>query len=144
MYKKHKIITLVAFVIVFIISYIMKLDYNQIATESITVVSIALAVYMASFSQLAASELAEEMKKTPDKRIIGKSELGVLESYLKLAIKFGLASIIIGCAYLLDFNIELEKSGNFVSSICLAVLSINFVFIWILFNFMINRQLRER
>lgn len=144
MYKEHKALMLVVLTTVFIASYVLKINYNLIATETITIISIALAVYMASFSQLAASKLAEEMKKTPDKKIFGKSELGVLESYLKKAIIFGLISIVISCMYLLDINVDVSKYENIFSSIALSILSVNFIFIWLLFNFMVNRQLREK
>lgn len=143
MYKKHRRLIVVIFIVVSMIGYLCEINYDLIASEVITIVSIALAVYIASFSQLASSQLANQMKNTSDKKIPGKSQLGVIAQYLKAALVFGLSSIVISCVCLVDIIPTALIIADVISSIALGVLSVNFVFIWLLFEFMINRQLRE-
>lgn len=143
MYKKHRTVIVMLFILISVVGYLCGIKYELIASEVITIISIALAVYIASFSQLASSQLAKEMKVTSDKIIPGKSQLGVIAQYLKAALVFGLLSIVIRCTCLMKVIPENLIVTDVLSAIALGILSVNFVFIWLLFEFMINRQLRE-
>ena len=145
MYKKHKLIIIFGFISLFFISCYFELDYSKISSEGITIVSIALAVYIASFSSLTTSTLAKIMENKSDRRIPGKSELGVLEAYLQNAIALGLGCITMSCiCKLLDKEFLGEIGYKVLSSVGIALLGVNIIFIWLLFKFMLNRQLRDR
>ena len=90
MYKKHKVMLALIMVCCGILSYVFKVRYSIIASDGITVISIVLAIYMTSFSGLVSSELAKKMQRKEDKILNGKSQLGVLKSYLNAAVGIGI------------------------------------------------------
>lgn len=145
MYKEHKRIIVFSFIALFCISCYFKLDYRQISSDGITIVSIALAVYIASFSSLTTSNLARVMENKSDRRIPGKSELGVLQNYLQDAIILGLGCIVISCTCkLLNEEFIGKRAYLILSSFGIASLGANLMFVWLMFKFMLNRQLRDR
>lgn len=85
MYKRHKCFAWILVVAVFGMSMIFKLQYSAIAEISITVMSIALAVYISVSTSLLGSPYSKILKKLPDKENPTKSMLGVLADYLKKA-----------------------------------------------------------
>lgn len=144
--EQIKFILLLITFLCFGISFIFKVDYSIIASDGITIISIILAIYMTSFSSLVSSELADKMSKTQDKQLLGKSELGVLKGYLNVAVKFGIVNIIIGCILLLmknklNANIAKNIVYNILSAAGISSLADNIFLIYVLFTFMINRQL---
>ena len=146
MYGTDKIILLLITLLCFSISFIFKVDYSIIASDGITIISIILAIYMTSFSSLVSSKLADKMSKAQDKQLHGKSELGVLKGYLNVAVKFGIVNIIIGCILLLmknklNANIAKNIVYNILSAVGISSLADNIFLMYLLFTFMINRQL---
>lgn len=146
MYGLHKTILVLVTLLCWGISFIFKVDYSIIASEGITIISIILAIYMTSFSSLVSSKLADKMSKTQDKQLRGKSELGVLKGYLNVAVKFGIVNIVIGCILLLmknklKANINRNIVYNILSATGISNLADNIFLMYVLFIFMINRQL---
>ena len=90
MYKRHKWLIAVIFVTVFIVAAFLKADYSEIAESSISVMAIAIAVYIGATSVILGSAYAEKMKSQVDPEIRTSSSLGVLASYLRTAGAFGI------------------------------------------------------
>lgn len=146
MYKKHKFFLSVIAIFIFILSYILQINYVMIASESITIVSIVLAIYMTSFSNLVSSNLANIMKKKEDIHIKGKSQLGVLKTYLNMAIGIGINNIVIACCVLIfddkfNWSVISPKLYYIISSVGFSMLGIDIFFMVLLYRFMVNRQL---
>ena len=99
---------------------------------------------MTSFSSLISSELAEKMKNKEDEFIKGKSQLGVLRTYLNLAVASGILNIMLGCIVLLYKDILKEIYNTIyylLSSIVFSTFGLNLTLMYLLYNFMVNRQL---
>lgn len=146
MYKKHRVMLVLVMLIIGVISYLFSVDYADIASDGITVVSIILAIYMTSFSSLVSSELAKKMQRKEDSELAGKSQLGVLRSYLNNAVFIGIINIIISCvALILASKMELVENKGvvyYIISACgCATLAGNIYLMFLLFRFMVNRQL---
>ena len=146
MYKKHRVMLVLVILLFGAISYLFSVDYADIASDGITVVSIILASYMTSFSGLVSSDLAKKMQRKEDSELAGKSQLGVLRSYLNAAVCIGIINIIISCvATILASKMELVVNKGvvyYILSACgCATLAGNIYLMFLLFRFMVNRQL---
>lgn len=69
MYKRHKRLITMIFVAVFIAASFLKMDYAGIAEIGISIMSIAIAVYIGATSVLLGSPYAEKMKSQVDSEI---------------------------------------------------------------------------
>ena len=133
----------IAFLVVSAGTFILSLDYRNVASENITIVSITLAVYMASFSTLVSSELLKNMKNKRDALIQTKTEFGVLKVYFKTAITFGIGNIVIGCCFLLvNYGIDC-LIYRLASAAAIGFMVTNLLMVWLLFSFMLNKQLHN-
>ena len=146
MYKKHRVMLVLVILLFGAISYLFSVDYADIASDGITVVSIILAIYMTSFSGLVSSDLAKKMQRKEDSELAGKSQLGVLRSYLNAAVCIGIINIIISCvATILASKMELVVNKGvvyYILSACgCATLAGNIYLMFLFFRFMVNRQL---
>ena len=147
MYKEHKVIVIIFSVIVIALELILKLDYYEIADHSISVMSIALGIYIAALTGLLGSKSMSALKNTPDLRVPGKDKLGVLLSYFKQAMFCGLMTIIL--SYVSIFaNSEkwFEAYPDVILLISIAgfiLLALNFLYMWLLFSFVINSIVHE-
>lgn len=146
MYKKHRVMLMLVMSFFGAISYLFSVDYVVIASDGITVVSIILAIYMTSFSSLVSSELAKKMQRKEDSELAGKSQLGVLRSYLNAAVCIGIINIIISCiSMVLTSKMELVVNKGvvyYIVSACgCATFAGNIYLMFLLFRFMVNRQL---
>lgn len=56
MYKKHKQVLVILGVSVFTISYFLNLNFSEIASESISIISIMLGIYTLCISNLAGNQ----------------------------------------------------------------------------------------
>ncbi len=150
MYPKHKNIAIAMFFATIVVSYLLKLNFKAIASESISIVSIALAVYAISISNLVGSNLAKAMKATPDKIIKSKTQLGVLKTYIQSAMKVAISTLVISCLVKLipeqtkEFMMEVPEYKTVmevISAIGFGLFAIDFLFIWLIFDFITNRQM---
>ncbi len=146
MYKRHRVILVLIMLMCGVISFVFDVDYADIASDGITVVSIILAIYMTSFSGLVSSELAQKMQRREDSELTGRSQLGVLRSYLNVAVGVGIFNIIVACIALIIHS-KMEAVVNkgtlyYVASACgCGTLGANIYLMFLLFRFMVNRQL---
>lgn len=142
MYKKHKTIYMLLQIFLFIASFLIKLDYSNLASGSFTIVSIILAIYMTLVANLVSSDLAKRMQNKEDKKLKGKSQLGVLRTYLNVAVITGIINICIGCVILL-YPVNLKNAIHYVilSSLGFSTLGGNLMLMFLLYIFMVNRQL---
>ena len=158
MYKRHKIMIFALFVVVFIVTFLIRADYSKIAESAISIVSIALAVYIGATSVLLGSNFAENLKNQRDSQINTKTRLGVLATYLRVAGYCSVATIIISGIYTLDLDLQFVdklfvqwEHGNclleiiylMLSSFSCSMFTINILFISFLLLFLINSMAKS-
>lgn len=101
MYEKHKKRISLICLFTGIVSYIAQFQYSVIASDVISVISIASAVYLAAYAGIQASpRLLQELKK-PDPVRKDKSQLFVINAYIKNALGLGLITIVVSCLAML-------------------------------------------
>lgn len=153
MYKRHKAASIVLFITVFLFSFLLKADYYKIAEAAISVVSIALAVYIGAASVILGSEFAGKLKKQKDGQIKTKTSLGVLATYLRVAGICSIVTLIISSIYTIDLDFQSVRNifmlwncseyffqilPVLLSSFSCSLFSINVFFIWLILIFLIN------
>lgn len=152
MYKKDKIIAVSLFLVTGVIAYFLGFDYSKISSTVFTVVSISVAVYIAVAAALLDSKYAVALKSTVDRKITTKTQLGVLSEYLRWAGRFSIITIAISCFFiilpsektmvlahqLIKQASVIEAIVRLVSSIAFAVFTLNILFLWRIFKFLIN------
>lgn len=153
MYKKHKWSLLIIFVVSALASYFLKVNYSKIAGAAITVVSIALAVYIGAASCLLGSPYAEKLRSIRDEEDKTKTSLGVLAQYLRTAGGFGIATIITSSIAQMKIDLPsllLYSPSNksllrfaqllvqIMSSASFGLFFVNVFFIWLILLFLIN------
>lgn len=157
MYRRHKISCAILFALSFWATFILKADYSKIADSAISVVSIALAVYIGAASVILGSDFAGKLKKQQDSQLTTKSSLGVLASYLRIAGICSLLTIIISVMYMLDLDISffdnilikcaLIENPQIFQHLCSAfsfsIFVINVFFIWLILIFLINSMTKS-
>ena len=145
MYKKHIVITLLISVIASVLSYYYSIDYQYIAGSVIDMMAIASAVYLAIYPLLQGSEQLINKLKQPDVRIPRKTQMGVLNTYLKVGLIMGVTSIICGCIGLLIIGSYEEVISKqplwymIYSSAAIGQFAGNFPLLWFIGEFMVNR-----
>lgn len=158
MYKRHKTFIVILYIVVFCLSAIMKADYNRIAEQSISIMAIAIAVYIGATSVILGSPFAAQMKAQPDKEIKTMTSLGVLASYLRTAGAFGITTIVVSTIYVLNTGSTImgiipsgSKYWNFIrtsipqiaSSISCGLFAVNIVFMYLILLFLINSMTKS-
>ncbi len=153
MYKKDKLKVLVLFLLISCLAFWLKFDFSRIADSSITVVGIALAVYIGATSVLLGSPFAQRLKEHRDEQIRTKTSLGVLAGYLRNAGKVGLATIIVSVLFAVNPDIQPATHGlqvigvnpdvvpqviRGVEAIAWGMFAVNLFFIWRILIFLIN------
>ena len=137
MYTRHKVEGIALFIIVTVLSYSASVSYEDLANAAITVVSISVAVYIAAMSSLLGSPYANHLKAVVDKKIRGKSQLGVLATYLRTAGLCGTITIITSCLYLIPSPVTVSfHITEFFSSISCGIFAVNILFLWVIFRFL--------
>ena len=158
MYKRHKWLIAVIFVTVFIVAAFLEADYSEIAESSISVMAIAIAVYIGATSVILGSAYAEKMKSQVDPEIRTSSSLGVLASYLRTAGTFGIGTIVISTMYSLGIGNQqlmalfsgnhhlewiVESIHNVISSLACGLFAVNIVFMYLILVFLINSMTKS-
>lgn len=148
MYKKHKCLFFIAWIVVFGFTFWKKISYEYIASEGITVVSIVLVIYMTSFSGLLSSDLGKRMKNKQDHELKEKTQLGVLRGYLVFAVNVGILNIVLSCVTLvLEEELPNDNKGliyYFISASGYSTLVVNLLLMILLYKFMVNKQLFDQ
>lgn len=152
MYICHKRILILSSITVGIISYLLNIPFEKIASDSITVVSIAIAVYMTAITLLIGNKIVESMGR-PDDFIKTKTKLGVLVTYLKSAVLVGILSILDCCflkIYIVKDPNQLEdcfkifnEIYKIVSAIGLALFITTLLFMLLIFRFIATTILNQ-
>lgn len=157
MYRRHKIECVVLSFLTFLAAIILKADYSKIAEVAISVVSIALAVYIGAASVILGSNFADKLKKQKDRQIKNKTSLGVLATYLRIAGLCGLLTLIISVAYLISLDFSslsntLAQCGQIeylpifrrlFSAISCSLFVLNIFYIWLILIFLINSMTKS-
>ena len=153
MYKSHRRLIVIIFIAVFIATMILSADYSKIAEASISVMSIAVAVYIGATSVILGSTYAEKLKGQVDSKITTSTSLGVLATYLRNAGAFAVVMIVISTIYVLKIDtprpiaILLTNNGwhtigtlilRVVSAISCGLFAVNIVFMYLILLFLIN------
>ena len=168
MYKEHKALLWIVFFIVAIITFIFDLHYSEIASDAINVVAIASAVYLAVYAGIQSSEtLFNRLKNEPDRRLPGKSELGVINTYIKYSLTIGFITMIISIIVILlhtrfneSIDVDTHNLVSFIkalsatkiepspiviyaqralSSLGMGTFAMSFVLMWEVGKFIVNR-----
>lgn len=151
MYKEHKVVLIVLFLVIFVCSLRWKINYAKIADDAITVVSIVLAVYIAVASALLGTPYAEKLKSKDD-YIPDKTKLGVLAAYLRIAGCLSVIILLISSLYVLELDVFsenltfrfewvqniIENSHILISAISCALFFANILFMGLILKFLIN------
>ena len=104
------------------------------ADTAITLVSIAVGVYIAAVSALLGSPYAKELKQETDKKKTGNTLLGTLQDYFRCAGKFGVVTIIVSCLYCIPSTYIIPaRIMRIGSAIAYGVFSCNILFLWLLY-----------
>ncbi|PPK43239.1 hypothetical protein [Clostridium algidicarnis] len=150
MYKKHKCTTTITFVSVFILTFFLNINFEDVASDCISIVSFALAVYAICISALIGSPLLESLRSNIDAQISDRTQLGVIKNYIRIAIFISVITLVLACISKIKINsniimLILNKLNylnpqQLFSSLCFAFFSLNFLFIIFIFMFIINRQ----
>lgn len=153
MYKRHKRLIVVIFIAIFIAAITLSADYSEIAETSISIMSIAVAVYISATSVILGSTYAEKLEGHVDSEITTSSSLGVLATYLRNAGTFAVIMIVISTIYVLKIDtpkpiaILLANNGWYTigtlilrvfSSISCGLFAVNIVFMYLILRFLIN------
>lgn len=139
MYSRHKVTGIVLFILTTILSYFAEILYDTLAMTAITVVSISVAIYIATMSALLGSPYAEKLKSIRDSKIRGKSQLGVLATYLRVAGDCGVLTIFVSSLYQIPAVITIPPLlQKLVSSVACGVFVVNILFLWLIFRFLVT------
>lgn len=145
MYRRHVVITILIGVLVTVISYLLSFDYIHIAETAIDIMGIASAVYLAIYPLLQGSENLIKKLSTQDLRLPKKTQMGVLNTYLKVGLIMGITSIVCGCVVLLtvgSYAETIEKLPvwyRLLSSAAIGQFASNFPLLWFVGEFMVHR-----
>lgn len=97
MYKKHRWLLLILSLAIGIGSILLCFDFSSISSDVISVVSISSALYLAAYAGIQASpELRKKLKEVDTVRK-DKSQIYILNSYIKTALVLNVLAIIIAC-----------------------------------------------
>ena len=153
MYERHKRLIVIIFIAVLIAAIILNADYSKIAEASISVMSIAVAVYISATSVILGSTYAEKLKGQVESKITTSTSLGVLAAYLRNAGALAVIMIMISTLYVLKIGtpkpiaILLTNNGwhtigtlilRVVSAISCGLFAVNIVFMYLILLFLIN------
>ena len=153
MYERHKRLIVIIFIAVLIAAIILNADYSKLAEASISVMSIAVAVYISATSVILGSTYAEKLKGQVDSKITTSTSLGVLAAYLRNAGALAVIMIMISTLYVLKIGtpkpiaILLTNNGwhtigtlilRVVSAISCGLFAVNIVFMYLILLFLIN------
>ncbi len=141
MYKKHKVICLLTFVIVSFISYKYKLDPQNMASDILTITAIILGFYITALSTLFGNKVIKNMAKKQDKQLRSKTELGVLLSYYKISIVISFATIITSIISILlcnKYTCILMMINNIIASLMLGLVFVSLYLMFILLKLFFN------
>ena len=134
--KEHKTYLIICFLLITVIAYILNWNFEKMADTAITLVSIAVGVYIAAVSALLGSPYAKELKQETDKKKTGNTLLGTLQDYFRCAGKFGVVTIIVSCLYCIPSTYIIPaRIMRIGSAIAYGVFSCNILFLWLVFIF---------
>lgn len=139
MYNRHKIQIGGCFIGVTVIAFVLNLDFCEISETALTVVSIAMGMYIATVSVLLGSQYAKDLKQKNDPKIKSKTLLGVLAEYFRWAGKLGILIILMSCIYQIPSRIGFPTIVLKLSSaISYGIFAVNILFFWIILMFLVN------
>lgn len=158
MYKSDKVILKIVFIAVLIFTYILKINFEPIASDCISIVSFAMAIYTMCIGGLIGSKVIENMENEVDNKLKHLTKLGVLKKYITSAMVVAIVTLLMSCISKLSVGNETIKIffENIIakipfldmylvfSAICFSFFLLNFVFIILIFIFIINQQLTKK
>lgn len=157
MYKRDKAILFLILVVACSIAYFFAFDFFNIASETISLVALALTVYSIALTSLSGeSKLAVYMRKTVDPSSNGeRTQIGTLNVYIKVALFFGIATIITAAIFLVLHDerwlqklylmswrnrvLGLRNPYKGFSAMSFGLFSCNFFFVYKIITFILNR-----
>ena len=144
MQKTHKVLVCIVAALAAICSSYFQLDYRNIASEGMTLSSIALAVYIAAMMGLGGSNLGKKLAMIPSENP-EYTQLWVLRRYFRNAVIFAVLTIVTSSFILLLPQRLPEEtvtcSYQILSTMSLAIYAVNLVFMGLVMKFILNRQI---
>ena len=155
--RKDRSILALIFAVIGVVAYYYSYDFYNISSETISLISLALAIYSIALTALSGnSELAIKMRKTVDPNSNGeRTHIGTINLYIKRAFFFGFATIIVAATslilhderwlrklYLMTWGnrmLGLRSSYRIFSSLCFALFGCNFFFMHKIITLILNR-----
>ena len=161
MERKHKKVSTWLFWIVFVATFFLSWNFKTIASDSISFISIALAIYTVSIGALIGSNFSEKLRDTVHPERKDLTQLDVISNYMKYGIIIAMITILLSLFVQLDHSFILGLIHRILKrdilwkilynivkqllmSACFSFLSLNFLFVWYVFTFIINRQVDNR
>lgn len=141
MYLKDKLKILILFIIISTVFYFINVNISESLMQNfITFLSITFGFYMTSLSVLYSSKFIKKLHNEVDRKIKTQTKLQTLTSYFKVSAIWSIVSIIVSFFYSLYFK---TVNNYFISepifeSVLIAILSINFLFLFLLLKIFLN------
>lgn len=147
MYKHHVAILTLVFLMSFLASfYLHKVVLTEpIVSNIITFLSITFGFYMTSLSVLYSSKYLEQLYSTIDKKKPNQRKVHTLTSYFKYSAYWNIFSIflLIVLSLIFGFQKEILDVNRLITSFIIAVVLVNFVFLFLLFQVFVNGLIEE-
>lgn len=124
-----------------VISWFENVDFKNFAEAALTIVSVAMAVYIATTSAILGSKYSQELALKTDCEMKNKTLLGVLSSYLKNAGNSSMLTIIMSSFILLfpkEVYGEYDWWYRLFSALSCGAFSLNIVMLFCVFEFLVN------
>ena len=137
MYIRHKVSILVVFLLSAAVAGAFNIEYENLSSTALTIVSISVAVYIATMSSMLGSPYADKLKAVPDPKIYGKTQLGVMTTYFRVAGVCGVVTICISVFYQIPSSIVfLPFVKRIMSAISCGIFAVNILFLYLIFQFL--------
>lgn len=138
MYKRHKWLIVILFLITCSASYYFNANYNKIAESAINVTAIAIGIYTAAVSSILGSDYSKKLASITSREYSYKTLLGVLTQYLYWAGVSSLLTIVLSVFFLTDLISKEHFLGKVVSSVSYGFFIVNIILFGLVFQFLVN------
>lgn len=97
MYTKHQVILILFSIIAGVICCVLEFNLVIITSDIVSVVSISSALYLAAYAGIQASPELRKRLKVTDDILKNKSQLTIINNYIKVALVLNIVTIISVC-----------------------------------------------
>lgn len=146
MYLRHKLVTYIVSLLICIVSYFLHFQFATIVGSIIDIAAIASAIYLGIYPLLQGNERLQTNLSKQDSLLPQKTQMGVLNSYIKRGLLTNLVCIVYSLLFVV-INGKYESIWVETESILLGLLSsfgflitvLNLFYMFWIGKFMVNR-----